>query len=176
MEALRSSIFSSGLMASSSPASSGLLKEEWRDGKEDKDADGEWEGHQVLKVRPANVKGALHRRLMETENLYSQACETPRKAVQQQYPLCISDTVVAPSMTRTKLSLPRPPSVCAPPLPGLCWFNPGGQQPGLTAPRHCHLIYEAVRASGADDHSGSTPAVLSATHHQGDDTLRFMAV
>lgn len=28
---------------------------------------------------------------------------------------------------------------------------------------------------GADDHSGSTPAVLSATHHQVDDTLRFMA-
>lgn len=58
MEALRSSIFSSGLMASSSPASSGLLEEEWRDGKEDKDADGEWEGRLVLKARPADLKGA----------------------------------------------------------------------------------------------------------------------
>lgn len=44
-------------MASSSPASSGLLEEEWRDGKEDKDADGEWERRLGLKVGPANLKG-----------------------------------------------------------------------------------------------------------------------
>lgn len=60
MEALRSSIFSSGVMASSSPASSWLLKEEWRDGKEDKDADGEQKRPLCLKVRSAKSKGAQH--------------------------------------------------------------------------------------------------------------------
>lgn len=65
---------------------------------------------------------------------------------------------------------PRTPSVCPPPLSGLCWFNPGGQQPGLTAPRHCHVIYDSLREWRGDDHSDLTPAVLSATHQEGDDT------
>lgn len=37
------------------------------------------------------------------------------------------------------------PSVCAPPLAGLCWFNPGGQQLVLTAARHQRVIYRCLR-------------------------------
>lgn len=59
--------------------------------------------------------------------------------------LPVADRVVLLSSEEDKAALT--PSVCAPPLSGLCWFNPGGQQPGLTAPRHRHVIYgPALRA------------------------------
>lgn len=58
--------------------------------------------------------------------------------------LPVSDTVVLLSVKKTKQHFTRPPSVYPPPLSGLCWFNPGGQQPGLTAPRHCHVIYGSL--------------------------------
>lgn len=85
--------------------------------------------------------------------------------------LPIADTVVLLSSEEDKAAFT--PSVCAPPLSGLCWFNPGGQQPGLTAPRHCHVIYGLVRERRADDHSDSTPAVLSATHQEVDNTQTY---
>lgn len=39
-------------------------------------------------------------------------------------------------------------------------------------PRHGHVIYGPVWEGRADDHSDSTPAVLSATHHDVDNILR----
>lgn len=82
--------------------------------------------------------------------------------------LPVADRVVLLSSEEDKAALT--PSVCAPPLSGLCWFNPGGQQPGLTAPRHRHVIYGRLWEHRADDHSDSTPAILSATHQEGDNT------
>lgn len=87
--------------------------------------------------------------------------------------LPIADTVVLLSVKKTKRHFSRPPPVCPPPLSGLCWFNPGGQQPGLTAPRHCHVIYGSLWERRGDDHSDLTPAILSATHQEADNTQTY---
>lgn len=57
----------------------------------------------------------------------------------------------------------------APPLAGLCWFNPGGQQLALTAARHQRVIYWCLRVQRWWPLGFDPLAVLSATHHQGDD-------
>lgn len=82
--------------------------------------------------------------------------------------------VVLLSVKKTK-HLPRPPSVCPPPLSGLCWFNPGGQQAGLTAPRHYHVIYGELWERRGDDHSDLTPVILSATHHEAENTRDLLS-
>lgn len=84
-----------------------------------------------------------------------------------------ADRVVLLSVKKTKQHLPRPPSVCPPPLSGLCWFNPGGQQAGLTAPRHYHVIYGELWELRGDDHSDLTPAVLSAMHQEVENTQTY---
>lgn len=87
--------------------------------------------------------------------------------------LPIADTVVLLRVEKTKQHLPRPPSVCQPPLSGFCWFNPGGQQAGLTAPRQNPVIYGVLREWRGDDHSDLTPAVLSATHQEVENTQTY---
>lgn len=87
--------------------------------------------------------------------------------------LPITDTAVLLSLRKTKQSVPWPPPVCPPPLSGLCWFNPGGQQAALTAPRHYHVIYGPLREWRGDDHSDLTPAILSATHQDVADTQTY---
>lgn len=84
-----------------------------------------------------------------------------------------ADIVVLLSVKKTKQHLPRPPPVCPPPLSGLCWFNPGGQQAGLTAPRHYHVIYGELWEQRGDDHSDLTPAVLSAMHQEVKNTQTY---
>lgn len=76
-------------------------------------------------------------------------------------------------MKKTKRHLAGPPSVCPPPLSGLCWFNPGGQQAGLTARRHYHVIYGPLSECRGDGHSDLTPAVLSPTHQEADNTQTY---
>lgn len=106
--------------------------------------------HYNCRIKPATVTINNDRVYVSSESFFSS----------------LPDTVVLLSVKKTKLHLPRPPSVCPPPLSGHCWFNPGGQQAGLTAPRHCHVIYGVLWEWRGDDHSDLTPAALSATHQK----------
>lgn len=88
--------------------------------------------------------------------------------------LAVADAVVLLSDEEDKGSFT--PWVCAPPLAGLCWFNPGGQQPVLTAPRHHHVIYGRAWEWRADDHSDSTPCCLISHSSRSETTIRLIAL
>lgn len=80
--------------------------------------------------------------------------------------LPVADAVVLLSDEEDKGSFT--PSVCAPPLAGLCWFNPGGQQLVLTAPRHQRVCDLSLPESAEQMTTQIRPlAVLSATRHEG---------